>query len=60
MKMLVSLSVLALAISGAVAGAVSSQSKTPHQVATLSHQVILSGMPAPACSPQNCNIRGTN
>jgi hypothetical protein len=49
---------LVLAVSGAAAGVASSHASRTDQVATLSHQVILAGMPAPACGPQTCNIRG--
>ena len=49
---------LVLAVSGAGAGVMSSRSTKAEQVATLSHQVVLSAMPAPACGPSTCNIRG--
>ncbi|MBB6147390.1 hypothetical protein HNQ77_005386 [Silvibacterium bohemicum] len=49
---------LVLAVSGAVAGVASSHASRTEQVVTLSHQVVLAGMPAPLCSPATCNIRG--
>jgi hypothetical protein len=58
MKNIVRTSVLVLALSGAVAGAVSSHAAKTQQAANFSHQVILSAMPAPACGPSTCNIRG--
>jgi hypothetical protein len=60
MKNIVRAFALVLAVSGAVAGVVSSHAAQAEQVATLGHQVILSAMPAPACSPASCNIRGGN
>jgi hypothetical protein len=60
MKNIVRAFALVLAVAGAVAGVASSHAAHAEQVATLSHQVILSAMPAPACSPASCNIRGGN
>jgi len=60
MKNTVRIFALVLAVSGAVAGVASNHSAKTQQVATLSHQVILSAMPAAPCTPQNCNIRGGN
>lgn len=58
MKNTVRTLVFALALSGAVAGVISNHSANAQQTAILSHQVISSAMPAPACSPSTCNIRG--
>jgi hypothetical protein len=60
MKNTVRAFVFALAVSGAVAGVVSNHSAKAQEVATLGHQVVLSAMPAPACTPTTCNIRGGN
>jgi len=60
MKTTVRTFALVLAVSGAVAAIASSHQSQAQQVATLGHQVILSAMPAPACSPSNCSIRGGN
>jgi hypothetical protein len=60
MKTTVRTFALVLAISGAVAGVASSRTAQPQQVATMSHQVIVSAMPAPVCSPSNCGIRSGN
>jgi hypothetical protein len=53
MKNIVRAIAVAVAVAGATAGVASSH-------AALGHQVILSAMPAPACSPASCNIRGGN
>jgi hypothetical protein len=60
MKNTVRAFVVVLALSGAVAGMITNHTAKAQQVATLGHQVISSAMPAPACSPQTCNIRGGN
>ena len=60
MKNAVRALVVALTVSGAVAGVVSNHTAKAQQVAAFSHQVILSAMPAPACGPSTCNIRGGN
>jgi hypothetical protein len=60
MKNIIRVFALVLAVSGATAGVVTSRTAQAQQVATFSHQVILSAMPAPACSPASCNIRGGN
>ena len=60
MKNIVRAVAVAVAVAGATAGVASSHAARAEQVATLGHQVILSAMPAPACSPASCNIRGGN
>jgi hypothetical protein len=60
MKNIVRAFAVVLAVAGATAGVVSSHATRAEQVATLGHQVVLSAMPAPACSPASCNIRGGN
>jgi hypothetical protein len=49
--------VLVLAISGAVAGVMSTHSAKAQNV-TLNNQVISAALPHPVCSPDTCNIRG--
>ncbi|MGC2162421.1 MAG: hypothetical protein WA634_10955, partial [Silvibacterium sp.] len=56
MKTLVRASVLSLAVAGLVAGFVPNHSASA-QRAALSHQVISSIMPGPACGPNSCDIR---
>lgn len=59
MKLTVRALVLVLSLSGAVACVASSRSASQQlQLATLGHQVVYGAMPAAACSPANCNIRG--
>jgi hypothetical protein len=55
MKLFVRASILSLAVAGLVAGFVPNHSATA-QAAALSHQVISSAMPAPACGPSTCQI----
>ena len=57
MKLIARAFVLVLAISGAVAGVVSTHSAKA-QTLTVSHQAISAALPAPVCSPETCNIRG--
>lgn len=57
MKLIVRASVLSLAVAGLVAGFAPNRSAKA-QAAALSHQVVSSAMPAPACGPDTCDIRG--
>ncbi len=57
MKLLVRASILSLAVAGIVAGFVPNRSAKAQ--AAMSAQVISYTLPAPACGPNTCNIRGT-
>ncbi|MGB0122670.1 MAG: hypothetical protein WA419_20635 [Silvibacterium sp.] len=57
MKLLVRASILSLAVAGIVAGFAPNHSAKAQ--AALSAQVISYTLPAPACGPDTCNIRGT-
>lgn len=58
MKLIVRASILSVALAGIFAAFVPGHSATA-QDAALSHQVVSQSMPAPACGPNTCDIRGT-
>jgi hypothetical protein len=58
MKLIVRASILSVALAGAVAAFIPGHSAKA-QDAALSHQVVSSIMPAPACGPNTCDIRDT-
>lgn len=56
MKLFVRASILSVAVAGLVAGFAPNRSASAQAVA-LSHQVVSSAMPSPACGPNTCDIR---
>ncbi|HTV06924.1 MAG TPA: hypothetical protein VME86_16260 [Acidobacteriaceae bacterium] len=59
MKNLIRASVLSIAVAGLVAGFMPNHNAKAQQAA-LSHQVVSSIMPNPACGPNSCDIRSTS